>query len=554
MRQTTFCVPLEVKPESCGRLTALVDGLKHAEDLAGDPMRPNFERIFQSVPTLHFLSMSVFPARDYDPMFIIEANFDGPPGVFWGQIESLLSTELRAMIRCCKRPFDGTGDLYDAVTAGNAAAPAVAFLEAKTRRPSVFHHGNRGLERNRILADHALFLAARAELDDPARTGSSPYRGGTAAAIHATLRAALLPRFPWLAEPPPVRITPAERLADLARLITFVVVALLALSLPGLLLAPLMSAPLYLGITAVCAVAVFGVLWHYRHAVVGTEVSNRVSLSWPRPDKLLLLAVGVVVYAFLATFLLGGLVVVVHYLSLLADGLAQGRVIAWDTALWATFRAVVLGLASILVTLPVLVLLLRWNELRDSHQDAPLVDDAVLREIVRREDWIMQNHMGSIVGIKPGILRSVIIRAGHLGLGLLLRVSATNGYLGSMRTVHFAHWAFLNNNSRLLFFSNFDHSWDSYLDDFIEKSHVGLTLAWGAGVGFPRTRLLLLDGAAHGRQFKTWALASRTVSRFWYSAYRDLTVDQIERNWRIACGLRRPSMSEQEAAEWAWDL
>jgi hypothetical protein len=144
--------------------------------------------------------------------------------------------------------------------------------------------------------------------------------------------------------------------------------------------------------------------------------------------------------------------------------------------------------------------------------------------------------MGSIVLIKPGILRTIIIRAGHLGLGLVLRLVARDGYLGSMRTVHFAHWAFLNNGSRLLFFSNFDHSWGSYLDDFIEKAHAGLTLAWGCGVGFPPTRFLVYDGASHGRQFKNWALASRAVSRFWYSAYSDLTVDQVERNNRIANG------------------
>jgi hypothetical protein len=44
------------------------------------------------------------------------------------------------------------------------------------------------------------------------------------------------------------------------------------------------------------------------------------------------------------------------------------------------------------------------------------------------------------------------------------------------------------------------------------------------------------------------------VSRFWYSAYRDLTVDQIERNTRIADGLRKQTLSEQEAAAWARDL
>ncbi|WP_164209517.1 hypothetical protein, partial [Stenotrophomonas maltophilia] len=76
------------------------------------------------------------------------------------------------------------------------------------------------------------------------------------------------------------------------------------------------------------------------------------------------------------------------------------------------------------------------------------------------------------------------------------------GYLGSMRTIHFAHWARVNNNSRLMFFSNFDQTWESYLDDFIEKAHAGLTLAWSCGVGFPPTRFLVKDGASHGRQFK----------------------------------------------------
>ena len=137
-----------------------------------------------------------------------------------------------------------------------------------------------------------------------------------------------------------------------------------------------------------------------------------------------------------------------------------------------------------------------------------------------------------------------------MGLGRLLRVRATNGYLGTMRTIHFAHWAFLNNHSRLLFLSNFDHSWDSYLDDFIEKAHTGLTMAWTCGVGFPETRFLIYDGATHGRQFKTWALASRTASRFWYSAYPELSVNQIERNNRIATGLAAQTLDKTKALEW----
>ena len=217
----------------------------------------------------------------------------------------------------------------------------------------------------------------------------------------------------------------------------------------------------------------------------------------------------------------------------------------FDQVLRPTARVVLLGLRASPSPVPAIVLWLRWLERRDPSHDAPPVDERLLREMARREDWIPQNHMGSVVLVKPGVLRMALFRAGHLGLGLVLRVVATDGYLGSMRTVHFAHWAFVNNGSRLMFFSNFDHSWESYLDDFIEKAHGGLTLAWGSGVGFPPTRFLVLDGASHGRKFKAWARHSMAVSRFWFSAYRDFTVDQIERNARIADGLRKATLSDR---------
>jgi hypothetical protein len=218
------------------------------------------------------------------------------------------------------------------------------------------------------------------------------------------------------------------------------------------------------------------------------------------------------------------------------------------------YLAIVAIYTVLVLSIPAIFLWLRWLERRDSHHDAPPIDQRELRKMTHREDWIPQNHMGSVVLVKPGILRAALFRAGHVGLGLVIRVIVTDGYLGSMRTIHFAHWAFVNNGSRLMFFSNFDHSWDSYLADFIEKAHGGLTLAWGSGVGFPPTRFLVLDGASHGRQFKAWARHSMAVSRFWFSAYRDYTVDQIERHARIADGLRKTSLQPEEAIAWAQDL
>ena len=544
MGQTTLCVPLEVKPESCSRLSALITEFRLKVESASDA----YDLVAVNVPTAHFMSMSVFPHAEYDPIFILEANFDGTPGVFWGQLEATFSGDLRAMLRCCKRPLDEDGDLYDAVTAPDSRAPVAPYLEARTQRPSVFHHGNRGLARDRILADRELFEAVRKELDPAA--GPSAYRGIPSEAARRNLREKLAGDFPWLREPRPTRIGLGESLGDYLRLLLFVAAVLLVLTLPGLALAPLLPSPSYFVLVGGIFLATLLLIWQKRRGLPGTEVAGS-KLSLP-PFKIWLLGLlGIAAYVGLATVLLLPLVVGA---SRLLDWIDAGEAITFAAAFRPVARAVGLGLLSLLLTAPLLVIWIRYLERRDSSNDAPHVDERILRELVRREDWIAQNHMGSIVLIKPGVLRSIVIHAGHLGLGLLLRVTARSGYLGSMRTVHFAHWAFLNNGSRLLFLSNFDHSWDSYLDDFIEKAAHGLTIAWGSGVGFPPARFLLLDGAAHGRQFKTWALASRAVTRFWYSAYRDLTVDQIERNHRIANGLRPGRLSEKDASAWMRDL
>jgi hypothetical protein len=549
MKQSTLSVTLEVEPRSCVRLSALIDALRRQEETEPFGIPEKYDRLKTSIPSLHFMSISVFPDAHYDPILIIECNFDGPAGAFWGQLEAALGEELRGLLRCCKPPRDEDAGLYAAVAAPGSRAPVAPYLEARTQRPSVFHHGNRGLTRDRILGDAALFLALRDEIDGA--HGASPYRGRSADVAHAALRAAMLPRFPWLKEKAPTRIGALERVVDIGRFALFAVIALFVLSLPGLVLAPFLPWRGYLILIAVLAASIALAVFLNRKGPPGSVVSGHFPLAAFKPKFLFLLLLGIVAYTAAVTLLL---IPGIWAAGWIGHWLGAGAAPILGKIWWPVARTVVLGLAGVLVSVPLILLWLRYLEKRDSAHDAPQVDEEMLRQMVRREDWIAQNHMGSIVLIKPGILRAIIIRAGHLGLGLMLRVVATNGYLGSMRTVHFAHWAFLNNGSRLVFFSNFDFSWDSYLDDFIEKAHEGLTVAWGCGVGFPATRFLIYEGASHGRQFKNWALASRAVSRFWYSAYRELTVDQIERNHRIANGLRSAQLGEKKAAAWMRDL
>lgn len=539
MRQTTLSVALEVKPESADRLSDLLDALRDRRSEAPSGGEGPFADFLTKVPALHFMSLSAFPGFDYDPLFVIEANFDGEQGPFWAQLEAAIGDDLRRFLRCCKRPLDNDGPLFDAVTAPDSRAPIAPYLQKRALTPTVFHHGNRGMSRDRILREHALFLGTRAALGATADAAS--YRRLTPSGIHAKLRTALLSEHAWLQEKAPRRIPVIAGLMDFVRFGLFVLTVVFALALPGMLVKLGIPWKPYVAVLAIAFSTLALMLKRIGVALPGTSTGD--SFSFLR-------------FAFRWSLWVAGFLAL-YWLLFGTFGMAFSVMLtgqAWRPAAEAMAIWLGWGLVSLPVTLAALILWLRTLERGDSTQVAPPVDAKMLREMARREDWIPQNHMGSIVLIKPGVLRAIIIRVGHRGLGLLLRIIARDGYLGSMRTIHFAHWALVNNQSRLMFFSNFDQTWESYLDDFIEKAHAGLTLAWSCGVGFPPTRFLVKDGASHGRQFKEWARHSMSVSRFWYSAYKNLTADQIERNFRIANGLRKPKLSDKEAAAWINDL
>jgi hypothetical protein len=575
MRQTTLSVVLEVEPASVDHLSREIERLRCDEE-KGPGVTVPYDHLKWGVPTLHFLSMSVFEGADYDPIFVIEANFDGPPGPFWAQLEATLAASdyLRPILRCCKRPLDKDGPMYDAVTAADSHHPIAPYLKRRTVKPSVFHHGNRGLERERILREGELFGATRKTLAQADSTISNPYRGMTAQKIHQSLRTALLDKFKWLDTRAPARIPAWERTLDVGRLLGFLLIVMIALSVPGFLFLVFLRAffpawasrfialdPVSLVLLLIVPLVAGIVLywtWSARPGEAAPTNSGGFTLSrknkptsFANPFMFFFVAMLVLVILVVAMAVVGA--VVKSAIDVFAFGQSYLPALAQN---WCPMVGLaIVGIYTAFVfSIPAILVWLRWLERRDSHHDAPLVDQREMRKMTRREDWIPQNHMGSVVLVKPGVLRMALVRTGHRGLGLVLRVFATDGYLGSMRTVHFAHWAFINNRSRLMFLSNFDNSWDSYLDDFIEKAHSGLTLAWGSGVGFPATRFLVLDGASHGRQFKTWARHSMAVSRFWFSAYTEYTVDQIERHARIADGLRKATLTPEEAATWARDL
>lgn len=157
--------------------------------------------------------------------------------------------------------------------------------------------------------------------------------------------------------------------------------------------------------------------------------------------------------------------------------------------------------------------------------------------LARNEDLIPTNHMLSVVYVHTDIGRQIAKRAAFGVLGNLVTLVFRNGFLGEINTIHFAHWSFCSKSRRLIFVSNYDGSWRSYLDDFTLKASSGLNLAWAHSVGYPKTWAMLKGGASNGPQFIDYARRSMFPTLVWYSAYPSVSVTNIDRNRQLRAAL-----------------
>ena len=181
-----------------------------------------------------------------------------------------------------------------------------------------------------------------------------------------------------------------------------------------------------------------------------------------------------------------------------------------------------------------------------AHQDTCRLDGAHVRSQRTKEDFLPSNHMASIVHLHHDWSRATAKRAGFAMIKFAARYIFRNGRLGSIPTIQFAHWSILNNGRRLMFVSNYEGSWDSYLDDFTLKAGRGLTVAWAHGIGFPRSRFMVFGGAANGPEFIDWARGSMVPTLVWYSAYPGISVANINRNSQLRSLIANDTKSENK--------
>lgn len=186
-----------------------------------------------------------------------------------------------------------------------------------------------------------------------------------------------------------------------------------------------------------------------------------------------------------------------------------------------------------------------------------LINDAMKHFVAGRQP---DNRVRDITATQLHPVINEITLAGPLRKGwirrvaffLILRIAKTLKFALTIPTVVCARWIPMNNSQRLVFISNFSNTSEGYVRDFIDSKSRGrkINLIFGQGYGYPLTRLIVLKGAIDNPiPFVNDVYRNQHDTQFWYSPYKDLTVDNININRNIRKGLSG-NMSEDEAREW----
>jgi hypothetical protein len=138
-----------------------------------------------------------------------------------------------------------------------------------------------------------------------------------------------------------------------------------------------------------------------------------------------------------------------------------------------------------------------------------------------REDVVAQNQLTLVTVVKPG--QENRVRAVMAGIDAYARRLSPPGSLSGISTIHFVKWLVIDNGRRLLMVSDYDGSWESYIDEFAEMILSGLDAIWETSYGFPP------DGARDVPAFKRFLRLHQVASEVFFSAYPETTVLKIVR-------------------------
>jgi hypothetical protein len=132
------------------------------------------------------------------------------------------------------------------------------------------------------------------------------------------------------------------------------------------------------------------------------------------------------------------------------------------------------------------------------------------------EDTLLQNQLTLVTEVPPeDVPRLKVVLS---LIDLYGRSLSTPGTLVDISTIHTVRWALIDGDRRLLMVSNYDGSWENYIDEFAEMILSGLNALWCSAPDYPRA------GAQDVAALKQFLRRHQVHSSFFYSAYPQRSV------------------------------
>ena len=143
-----------------------------------------------------------------------------------------------------------------------------------------------------------------------------------------------------------------------------------------------------------------------------------------------------------------------------------------------------------------------------------------------REDVVTQNQLTLVTVVRPEQVNRV--RAVMAAIDSYAKRLSPRGSLIGISTIHFVRWVLIDNGRRLMLLSDYDGSWESYIDEFAVMILSGLDAIWQPSYGYPP------EGAKDLPAFKRFLRRHQVPSEVFYSAYPEETVLNIVNDQAIA--------------------
>jgi len=191
---------------------------------------------------------------------------------------------------------------------------------------------------------------------------------------------------------------------------------------------------------------------------------------------------------------------------------------------------------------------IRYGEI--AEEDLELwPDDSHVRRIVSTENVGGQNQITLIADIKDSFFRRSIIVIALWIADAVSRHWYRRGVLAGIDTIHFARFFLINDNTQMLFLSDYDGSWGRYLFDFTGVGSLAVVPIWSSLKGCPKAKFLRWPEVGFEERFLPFTRLCQIETQCWFSSYPRLTVSEIKRNEMIRSGLFKQA-SDREILDW----